>query len=59
MLLYAVHNIIFQHPVALVNDLICRGGAGDANSCRARRLCVCYLVTIYLQMLLVRYVSAL
>jgi hypothetical protein len=24
MLLYAVHNIIFQYPVSLANDLICR-----------------------------------
>jgi hypothetical protein len=55
MLLYAVHNIIFQHPVALVNGLIYRGRIGGATSCRA----LTTLQLFFLQMLPLRHVSAL
>lgn len=29
------YAIIFQHPIALVNDLICRGGIEDATCARS------------------------
>jgi hypothetical protein len=38
-------DIIFQHPVALTNNLIYRGILEGANSCHACRLLVCYIVT--------------
>jgi hypothetical protein len=41
----SVYNIIFQHPVALVNDLTCRGSLEGATSCCGRRLLVSYVVT--------------
>jgi hypothetical protein len=43
------HNVTFQLLVALVNDLIFRGSLEGANSCRARRLLVCYVVSLLLQ----------
>jgi hypothetical protein len=41
-----LNNIIFQHPVALVNDLVSRGSPQGATSSRARRLLLCYFVTL-------------
>jgi hypothetical protein len=35
------HNIIFQHRVALVNDLIIRGSLESATSCTTRSSSVC------------------
>lgn len=40
-------NILFQHPVALVNNFICVSSLGSRVSCRARRLsvrCTAYLL---------------
>jgi hypothetical protein len=45
-------NIIFQYPVALVNDLICRGSLEFATSCRARKLLVGPLLYHFFIMLL-------
>jgi hypothetical protein len=39
------YNIVCLHPVALANDLICRGRFERGTFCRARRLLVCYVVT--------------
>jgi hypothetical protein len=36
------YTIIFQHPIALVNDLICRGSIENATC--ARGVLVCYVV---------------
>jgi hypothetical protein len=36
-------NIIFQHSVALINDLNCRDSLEGATCCCARS--ICYLVT--------------
>lgn len=38
-------NIMFQHPIAVVNDLICRGSLEGVISLRARRLLVCSFIT--------------
>jgi hypothetical protein len=43
----SVNTIIFQHSVALVNNLIRRGSLEGATSGCARRLFVCYVVTFY------------
>jgi hypothetical protein len=43
-----IHNIIIQHHVALVNELIQKGNLGSATSCRIRRLAVCYFVMYYI-----------
>jgi hypothetical protein len=47
-------DIIFQNPVALVNNLLCMGCLDAATSCHAHRLLVCYVVTV-LQMSLVQH----
>jgi hypothetical protein len=48
-------DIIFQHPVALVNNLVCMGNLDAANSCHAHRLLVCYVASV-LQMSLVQHI---
>jgi hypothetical protein len=40
-------NIVFQHPVALVNDLICRVSFEGTASCCVCRLVVCHAVMYY------------
>jgi hypothetical protein len=42
----AVNDITFQHPVALVNNLICRDSLEDATSSCAHTLMVCYVVIL-------------
>jgi hypothetical protein len=43
-------NIIFQHPVVLLSDLICRGSLEFATSCGVRKLLVRHVVTfLFLQ----------
>lgn len=44
--LSAVHNIVFQHPATLVNDLICRRGSEGEISYHACRLWVTFLLII-------------
>jgi hypothetical protein len=39
--------LIFQHPVAMFNDLLHRGSLGGATSCRVYRLVVRYVVMYY------------
>jgi hypothetical protein len=43
----AFSNIIFQHPLALVNYLIFVGGLQDASPSRVRGLLLCCLVTFF------------
>jgi hypothetical protein len=40
-------HITFQHPVVLVNHLICRGSLGRANSCCVHKPVTCYIVACY------------
>jgi hypothetical protein len=42
----AKNKVIFQNPVALVNDLIGVGSPEGATACRVRRLVVCYVVSL-------------
>jgi hypothetical protein len=41
-----VHNIIFQHPDAIVNGLICRGSPECATYCHAHWLFVCFVTCL-------------
>jgi hypothetical protein len=40
------HDIVFQHPVALLKDLICKDSLEGATSYYACRLLMCYVVTL-------------